>query len=288
MDINMEYAVIDIGTNTIRSVIYNKAFEVIDEIVSESCILENMIDEQLSERGIITLCKSLKNASGFFRHKGVSNIFCFATSAMRDVKNFENVNKMIKTTCGFETELISEEEEAICDYTSLKMQIGKNCSGAGIDLGGGSCQVMLFEKGELKSHYSRKLGVKRLYKLFGELTQGIESEVREYIRKNLSDSEFSDGEYLYVMGGSSKIIQKSAQNILKTEVITRSSVNDLLGLYYKADSEYGILAGTEYYKLPYGILVIDELCKIIKTEKIKVMNGGVREGYIKRKIDFVS
>lgn len=279
----MNYAVIDIGTNTIRSVIYDMNYEMLDEIVAESCILEHMSGGTLTECGISILCESLERALEFFGRYEFDRIFCFATSAMRDVKNFDVVNKTVMTRCGFEIELISEDEEAMCDYASLKMQIGENCFGAGIDLGGGSCQVMMFEAGKLKYHYSEKLGVKRLYKLFGELTPENENEVREYIIEKFEAMKKIDSEYIYVMGGSSKIIKKSVKTVLKTETITRKSINDILDLYYKKAPVYKLLTGTEYYKIPYGILVIDELCGYLSSEKISVMSGGVREGYIKRK-----
>lgn len=280
----MNYAVIDIGTNTIRSVIYNENLLPVAQIVAESVILQHTENHMLTTTGIDRLCKSLADASAFFKQNNADKIFCFATSAMRDVKNFDEVNNAVKTECGFEIDLLSEKAEAISDFTSLKFQLGDDCSGVGADLGGGSCQVILFNHGELIYHCSHKLGVKRLYNKFGELTRENEATVRNYIIETISDIPPTKSNVLYIMGGTSNKIRKLIKHICGVETITPEHIRFIIKQYYNQTSQYKSLSTTEFYKIPFGAIVIDTLCKVFDAKSITVMSGGAREGYIAQKL----
>ena len=48
--------------------------------------------------------------------------------------------------------------------------------------------------------------------------------------------------------------------------------------------EYKELSGKEQYKIPYGVLVLRELCRIFTAERIVVMKGGVRDGYVRSRL----
>ena len=275
----MKYGIIDIGTNTIRSVLYNEALSPVAERVWESTILRHTDNGRLTNEGISALCDSLKASLEFFAENNTDKILCFATSAMRDVCNFDEVNGAAKSKCGIEIELLSEKEEAMSDFYSLKLQLGEDISGAGADLGGGSCQVLTFENGRLVYYCSRKLGVKRLYNAFGELNREKESSVREFIKKSIADLPVREIKVLYVMGGTSKKISKAAAGLFGAKTVTAGILSDIIEEYYAATPDYKALAGSEIYKIPYGALVFQELCTYFGAQELAVMKGGVREGY---------
>lgn len=280
----MKYTIIDIGTNTIRSVIYNEELQREEDLVCESTILRHTDNGRLTDEGVFELCDSLQKAIEFSKVNNAERILCFATSAMRDVCNFDDVNRTVCDKFGFEIELLSEREEAMCDFSTIKLQLGEDIGGAGTDLGGGSCQILVFEDGRLLYYCSRKLGVKRLYNTFGELKRKNEREVTEYIKSSIADVQIRKSETLYVMGGTSKKIKKLATNIFGTEDITVQILSDIIEEYYFDEPEYKELAGKEQYKIPYGALVLRELCRIFKAERIVVMKGGVRDGYVRSRL----
>lgn len=280
----MKYGVIDIGTNTIRSVVYSDTLKVLAETVAESTILKHTENGCLTDKGIGELCSVLTSSAEFFKINSADTVTAFATSAMRDVKNFLSVKDTVFTSCKIEIELLSEDEEAMCDFTSVKLQTSDKVSGAAADIGGGSCQLMLCKNGELLYHCSEKLGVKRMYNKFGELTNENENQVRSFVRESFSGVPFFSAEMLFVMGGTSKKIKKLIKKILADTEFSPAALNRCLKLYYEKNPEYTELSSTEINKIPYGIIIIDELCRFCGADKITVLSGGVREGYVLRHI----
>ena len=257
--------VIDIGTNTVRAVGYNDNIVPICEKVFESNILKHTQDGILSFNGIKELALVIKKEIEFFKENEISEVYAFATSAMRDVKNFDEVNE----NCDIEIELLSEEDEAKCDFYALTNALGENSSGVGIDLGGGSCQIIAFNEGKIEGFSSFPIGVKRLHNKFGKYNSQKKNEILEYIESVVGNVPKSN--CLYVMGGTGKKIR----TILKSgEFLVNQLDNDAL-----FDEEYRDKYST-INTIPYGALVI----KFIAENKIKIMDCGSREGFVVGKL----
>ena len=260
--------VIDIGTNTIRAVGYSADnIKPLFETVFESNILKYTKDGILSLDGINDLSDAIGNETEFFKEKNVTEIYAFATSAMRDVKNFDEVNEH----CEIEIELLSEEDEAMCDFLALTNELGENSSGVGIDLGGGSCQIIVFANGMIEYFSSFPIGVKRLYNKFGKFNS--QDEILTYIKEILRDVPEFNSKTLYVMGGTGKSIAK----ILKTNNIN----TDLLCVDGFFEDDCTDMINRD--KIPYGVLVISQIARLFGAESVKIMNCGSREGFVVKK-----
>ena len=258
--------VIDIGTNTVRCVCYDltDGIKPYDELVFSSEILTHTRDTKLTFEGILWLDEIIKKAVDFFNQKGISDIHAFATSAMRDVDNFLEVSSFVEKRV--KIELLSEKEEALCDFYALKYVLGNQLSGVGIDLGGGSMQLLAFEEGKLKFSKSFPIGVKRLYIKFGEFKKENEKCVLEYIENIVG--EVPDNKVLCVMGGTGK---KIAKILGKKEFLVSELNND--ALFNEKDKH------SEINTIPYGVTVL----KYMAQDRVKVMNCGSRDGYIVKK-----
>ncbi len=259
--------IIDIGTNTIRCVCYDITSEIkpFDELVFSSEILNYTKDGKMSFDGILWLDEIIKKAMEFFDSKNISVVHAFATSAMRDVDNFQEVSSFVEKRV--KIELLSEKEEALCDFFALKYALGNQLSGVGIDLGGGSMQAIAFRDGELNFSKSFPIGVKRLYNKFGEFKKENEKCVLEYIKNIVGDVPKDN--FLYVMGGTGK---KIAKILGKNEFLVSELDNDAL---FCAKDKY-----SEINTIPYGVLVI----KYMAQDRIKIMNCGSREGFVIQKL----
>lgn len=275
----MIYGVTDIGTNTIRAVIYEENVEIkaIDELVFESEILINTKDNILTDDGIKKLVLVLKKSTEFFLKNNVEKIYFFATSAMRDVKNFLQINDEVYKTLSIKIDLLEEKDEILCDFYGIKLILGENSSGEAIDLGGGSCQIISFENGELKSGKSLKIGVKRLYQRFSKSP----SALVEYVSEELKKAPIKESENLYVMGGTSKNILATLK-ILHPEIKNSFEVEKLEEIK-NVDFSKGRFF--EIYKnrvntIAYGVCVIGEIAEKCKAKRITVINSDARKGYI--------
>ncbi len=262
--------VIDIGTNTVRAVGYDAdEIEPICEKVFESNILKHTKDKILSFVGIKELDLVIKKEVDFFKENGIFEIYAFATSAMRDVKNFDEVNQI----CEIDIELLAEEDEAMCDFYALKNELREISSGVGIDLGGGSCQIIVFNEGKIEYFSSFPIGVKRLYNKFGK----YKSTIFEYIEDVIKDVPNVKSEYLYVMGGTGKIIG----NIIGREFDTEMIDNEKLP--FNDEKCYDGLREMSKNTTPYGVDVISVIAKKFSSEKIKILNCGSRDGFVIKK-----
>lgn len=258
--------IIDIGTNTIRCVCYDITNEIkpFDELVFSSEILNYTKDGKMCLEGILWLDEIIKKAMEFFDSKNITDVHAFATSAMRDVDNFFEVSSFVEKRV--KIELLSEEEEAQCDFYALEYVLGKKCSGVGIDLGGGSMQLLAFRDGKLSFLKSFPIGVKRLYNKFGEFKKENEKCVLEYIKNIVGDVPKDN--FLYVMGGTGKKIGKI---LGKNEFLISDLDNEAL---FCEKDKY-----SQINTMPYGVLVI----KCMAQDKIKIMNCGSRDGFVVKK-----
>ncbi len=276
----MKRAVIDIGTNTIRGVIYeiSDIIKKYKDLTYESEILKYTQNNELTAEGIKRLVFSVYNIIEFFKKENVNDVSCIATSAMRDVKNFEYVNSEVMKNCGISIKLLSCEEEAECDFYSLKYALGDKCSGVGIDLGGGSCQIAEFEKGELVYSDSFPVGVKRFFNKFGEYDAAKKSDVINYLKEIIKNVPKIKVKKIYVMGGTAKVLAKLV-SIEKGEKVINFSPEAIKNIA-KNSEKYFHIAGKRINTLPYGVDIIKTICDYFQAEEIVVLKNGVREGFI--------
>jgi len=279
----MNYGVIDIGTNTIRPVVYDEDLKSQKEIVFESKILKFTTNSILCDEGILDLSNAIKKSTHFFATENAKEVFAFATSAMRDIENFDIVRDKIFNETKIEIDLLSEEEEALCDFEVLKEKSGA-VSGAGFDLGGGSCQILTHENSCLEFFTSQKIGVKRLLNEFGLLTPEKENSVREHLKKSFTLIPQKNLSTIFAMGGTPKKIRKLIFSLFNSDIINPNFLGELLKAYYCSNPQLKEESQTEFYKIPYGILVLDELCRHFSSENITVIDFGSRDGYILKKL----
>ena len=107
---------------------------------------------------------------------------------MRVLRNKEEVVKKAEKETGIIIDILSGKREAEYDFYGLLETIAPHESGIGVDLGGGSAQILIFDKGKLTSSLSRPIGCRRVKNRFSkgkEVTKAEQVKIGEYIQKNL-------------------------------------------------------------------------------------------------------
>lgn len=129
----MQYAVIDIGSNSIRFMIQGKP----DKLVITTRLAEGLAQTQrLRETNMnasISVIKALVNNA---THMGLKPV-AYATSAVRDAENKEAFIKRINDSCNLTVDVLSGEREANYAFNAA----AKYDDGL-IDIGGGSFQIV--------------------------------------------------------------------------------------------------------------------------------------------------
>lgn len=148
----MKIAAIDIGTNAVKSKIFNTSSNLIsfNESIRTPTRLgtDVFVDGQLSKASIKKLVSSLKKYQNYFNKHQIEFYEIVATSAFRDTKNSEEARRAVENEIEHPIRVISGLEEA--SLMALNPKIKKNDLKLYADLGGGSLEFFYYLDGKKK------------------------------------------------------------------------------------------------------------------------------------------
>ncbi len=298
----MKIGVIDVGSNTVRIVVYKIDGENISEIVNERQfvgLIEFVDKGVLNYDGVIKLMEALKAVKELIEVIKCDDVYCFATASLRNVKNKDDVVFKVRNELGFDMQVISSEEEIFYDYVGIKRYVDGKC-GVGLDLGGGSCQLFSFFNDKIDKSASFKIGSLLIYKSFvdGLLPKKSEiKKIKEAVKKELGKDKSLKGlgfEKVYAIGGSARAAAKlhramiGGDKIASNYQLTVEQIDDIIKTIYKMDIK-GIsfichVIPERVYTIIPGLIVLRTVCKYIGAKKIQTVKGSVREGYLWEKV----
>jgi len=290
-------AVIDIGSNSARLVIYEKSsrygFHLICEQKSRVRIGEGAYENggYLQPLGMNRAYLALETFIQTIQKYKVHKTLCVATSALRDAPNAKDFISLVKKNLSINIKVISGDKEARYGALSASNLLGIH-SAISIDIGGGSCDVALIENGNIKSTYSLNIGTVRLKELFFDKDMDIEEinkEAKKYIAHELKKlpKDFKSDTAIGI-GGTARAL---AKGIMKT---TEYPFDKLHAFeyefkkeksYLKAISKSSIkklkefnLKKNRYDTIREGCLIYYEILKHLDIKKVVTSSVGVREG----------
>ena len=122
----MKSCVFDIGSNTIRAVVFEINGGKIDILFNKgmkSMLFDYTVGEELSRGGMAELSAVISRLRGLTAGYEC-DYHAFATSAYRDLKNQREVIDYIKDKNGIIIHALSGGEEAECDYLGICHEVG--------------------------------------------------------------------------------------------------------------------------------------------------------------------
>ena len=148
----MKIAAIDIGTNAVKSKIFDTSSNLIsfNESIRTPTRLgtDVFVDGLLSKVSIEKLVTSLKKYQDYFNRNQIEFYEIVATSAFRDTKNSEDARRLVENEIEHPIRVISGLEEA--SLMALNPKIKKNDPKLYADLGGGSLEFFYYLDGKKK------------------------------------------------------------------------------------------------------------------------------------------
>lgn len=166
----LKYAAIDIGSNAVRLLLAN-AFEADGEMQfkkSELVRVPLRLGEDVFLNGKISPAKAnlfIKTMQAFRLLIDVFDPVAYracATASLRDASNGEELVKLIRKESGINIEIITGKHEAELIYANhVEEHLDPRDSFLYIDVGGGSTEVTLFEKGRCMASRSFEIGTLR-------------------------------------------------------------------------------------------------------------------------------
>ncbi|MGD8781850.1 MAG: Ppx/GppA phosphatase family protein [Ignavibacteria bacterium] len=301
-------AAIDIGTNSFHLIVaginQRGNFEIIDREKEVIRLGEGSSDDIkfISEPAIERAINTLNSFRGI-AESHEAEIRAVATSAVREAKNKNQfIEKVLKET-GIEIEVVSGQEEARLIYLGILKAVPvfnkKVCC---IDIGGGSTELIVGEKGSVLCGTSLKLGAVRLTQKFFpdfKLTESRIDKCREWINGEIFRviKEIENEGFDLAIGTSGTIM--STGLMISANENGEFNENTILNNYQFSYSDFQsiekmILKKTTFAErkkikgldskradiIPAGILILSEIMSNLKLKKIKISGYALREGIL--------
>jgi exopolyphosphatase/guanosine-5'-triphosphate,3'-diphosphate pyrophosphatase len=290
-------AIIDIGSNSARLVIFEKTsrygFHLICEQKSKVRIGEGAYEKNgyLQPIGIrrafLTLKSFLYTMDKYQAHKTI----CVATSALRDAPNGKVFTAWIKKELGLAIKIIDGKQEAIYGALAANNLLPIK-DGITIDIGGGSSDLALIKKGKIIDSYSLNIGTVRIKELFFDKalsSMNIHEKAKAYIEKELhSLPKHFKSQLAIGIGGTARTLSKG--------IMKRSEypLDKLHAFMYSLDEHYEYLHSiplssaknlkhfglkkNRYDTIREGTLIFNEILHVIEAKQVVSSAVGVREG----------
>jgi exopolyphosphatase / guanosine-5'-triphosphate,3'-diphosphate pyrophosphatase len=214
------YAIIDIGSNTMRLVVYvrDKSGRIKErENVKVVARLRNYLDTDgvLNENGMETLIKTLQSFQEVTRFYELETTTCVATATVRHAKNQQEIVDLVEQKTDFRMKVLSDYEEAYLGYLAVTNSTPFR-DGITIDIGGGSTELTYFENKELRFYHSFPFGALSLKRQFVAGEKPTEEELKQihsYVCEQLRTLEWLENKQLPVIaiGGSARNVVQMHQ-----------------------------------------------------------------------------
>lgn len=208
-------AIIDIGSNTLRLVIYGGPVRAPTVLHNEKVTAR--LGKGVAENGMIgararsTALAALARYRVLLALKGVDRVDVVATAAVRDAANGGEFLEAV-AALGLSPRLLSGEEEAV---TSAHGVLGAFPGARGVvgDLGGGSLELVDIDGETCRHGVSMPLGTLRLAAMRAGGDRGFGQAVAKALKK--ADWAAEPGTTLYCVGGSMRAFARYAMTRLE-------------------------------------------------------------------------
>jgi len=292
----MNYAVIDLGSNTIRLSVFryedNKIITVLHQ--KEVAGLAGYIREnQIEPEGIIKACdvlRAFKKIADCFAAE--NDIHVFATASLRGILNKEQALEAIQQATGLLPELLSGDEEARLGFVGASYFT--ECeNGIMIDIGGASTELVRFENAQPVCVASMPIGCLNLYTRFVDKVIPTEKErkkIKKEIRKQFAGLGWNAEEDFPLMigvGGTVRAAHKLSLDLFalpkdRNEMdagVVKEIINKIINNENEIYRAMQKLIPERMLTFFTGLMIFNEAVKRFGCKSIFISGFGIREGY---------
>lgn len=284
------FAVIDIGSNSVRMVIYDTSHSKPVQVFNEKvyCALGRDLSTtgKLNPQGVISANKAIRGYHLIAEAQSVKHIVAVGTAALRDASDGSDFLQSIQDQAGLSIRILSGDEEAFYAAAGV-MALDPNADGVVADFGGGSLELARVSGHEVHQKISLPLGAFRVRAMDGD-RQAVDNRIREILAPVQAD--FWGLRSLYGIGGSWRALAQahmietdnsreiqgyaipSSRFIGFCEDIEQMAIEDLRSQYHLEEHK-ARLAGVSAQVLR---VVLD----VLEPQIFVTSSAGVRDGLV--------
>lgn len=282
------YGVIDIGSNSVRGMVYSCGKALYKGLITTRLGEKSSIGAFLTGEAIERTVNGIAVLFTQIARYLPSEIFAFATEAVRSAKNSDEFIRRVKSSVGLNVEVIDGCEEG--EIGLLGALNGKD--GGIIDIGGASSEITVAKGGKIVYSHSMPIGAVRLNDLCGEnedkLKTLIDEKIEEY-GEILQDVDF------YAVGGTATSVCACFLGLDKYDGETVNgtvmSCNEV-GQTYEKIKRADIKERIEKLKIHEkraeiivgGALLLKSIMERFSIEKITVSENDNMLGFLRKRV----
>ncbi len=295
-------ALIDIGSNTVRLVIFNidtqSYYEVneLQNIKVSARLVQYVEDGKMNDEGIRVLTDLIENYLEIIEQYDIDRLIPVATAAIRNSSNVDEIVDHVYKKTGLKMRILSDEEEAFFGNYAVRYTFNIY-DGISVDIGGGSTEVTLFKNKEVIESHSFPFGAVSLKEQFFKDKAHSDpeaiKETRKWVKKQLKSLPWLKKAELPLIG-----IGGSARNVAEVYQLQHEYplagmhgypmkpewVDETLELfqskdYDELDSLDGLSQDRKDTIIP-ATIVFQQLLNVIKSEAFILSRRGLREGLV--------
>lgn len=293
LDLGPPVAVLDIGSNSVRLVVYEGLTRSPTPIFNEKALCG--LGRQVQTTGLLAADAVEEALVALRRFRAICDIlqvgkvWAIATAACREATNGRAFIKEAQRICGTKIDVLSGRREA--ELSALGVISGvHHPDGIAGDLGGGSLECT-------DVHFS-KIGARVTLPLGGLALQDASSRSLKRAEKIVADAlsgvpllKTMKKRHFYAVGGTWRALARLHMfqtgyplHVMHGYVIPAKEALEFARLVHRVDPEslsrIEVVAKARRPLLPYAALVLEHLIRIGKPDDIVVSVLGVREGLL--------
>ncbi len=291
-------AVVDLGSNSVRLVVYEGHSRNPTAIFNEKAVLRLgrglLATGRLNEDGMAQALTVMHRYHAVARAMGADPFEVLATAAVRDARNgAEFVATLAARMPGVTIRVLSGIEEA--EFAAMGVLCGiPDADGILADIGGGSLEVVRLDAGRRGKSQTLGLGVIRLAERSGEDTV----RARTIVEADLASVPWLSegmGRDLYLVGGAWRALARihMAQtgyplNMVHHYTIGREEARDLAGVIAAAGrralERLPEISRRRVDDLPYAAVALRRLLRATGARRVVFSANGLREGWFMQRM----
>lgn len=286
-----ERAIIDIGSNTVRLVVYGGSMRAPTVLFNEKVTAQLGRDiaktGRLADEAIELAMRGLRRFVLLFDDLGIDDVETVATAAVRDAENGPEFVEGVRAL-GLDPQVISGEEEARLSAHGV-LGAFPGAEGTVADLGGGSLELIDIADGETGEATSLPLGTLRL----PDYRANKPAEMRKSLEKALKQGGWGKpiNAPLYLVGGTWRAMAVYAMGERKYPLsdphgfeLPLKEAKKLAQKLAKQDPDalkgQDRISSMRAEKLPDAAVLLQALLSRLQPEKLVFSSWGIREGLL--------
>ena len=305
----MRLGVLDVGSNTVHLLVvdaHRGGHPTPMSSTKAPLRLAESIDDagKLTRRGAQKLIETVDEFAKIAASSGCAEVMAFATSAVRDARNSEDVLAKVRAETGVDLQVLTGSDESRLTFLAVRRWYGWSAGRIiNLDIGGGSLELSNGVDEEPDVAMSLPLGAGRLTREW--LAEDPPGRRRVSMLRDWLDSEIADAAKAVLNAGApdlavgtSKTFRSlarltgaapSAAGPRVKRVLTSNGLRQLIAFISRmTTADRAELEGVSAERAPQivaGALVAEASMRALSLESVDICPWALREGIILRRLD---